>query len=85
MISESSKFGNGRPRQPKAQPSFKMVFLSVLGLTFLCLLISVYVSIHIDSGAKNVDAMKSLNEKLLSVFTLGCGAIIGLLGGKTLN
>jgi len=66
-------------------PLFKMVFISVLGLTILCLLLSVYISIHLDSGAKNVEAMKSLNEKLLSVFTLGCGAIIGLLGGKTLN
>ena len=71
--------------EPVTPPVFKMVFLSVLALTLLCLLLSVYVSTHIYSGAGNVDAMKSLNEKLLSVFTLGCGAIIGLLGGKALN
>ena len=47
-----------RAGEPKTPPFFKMVFLSVLGLTFLCLLISVYVSIHIDSGAK-----RGCNEK----------------------
>lgn len=62
---------------------FTLVFFSVLGLTVLCLLLSVYVSSHLDAGASNVEAMKSLNEKLLSMSTLGCGAIIGMLGRKT--
>jgi hypothetical protein len=66
---------------PRASP-FTMIFVSVLGLTLICLFTSLYVSFHMDAGAKNLEAMKSLNEKLLSVFTLGCGAIIGLLGGK---
>ena len=43
-------------------PLFKLVFISVLGITLLCLLLSLYVSIHVDSGAKNVEAMNSLNH-----------------------
>lgn len=45
---------------------------------------SLYVSIQIDAKAANLEAMKNLNERLLSVLTLGCGAIIGLPGGKGL-
>jgi len=58
---------------------FKLVFLSVLLLTLLCLGISVYVSLY---GA--TPAAQNLNDKVLAVFNLGCGAIIGLLGGKSL-
>lgn len=61
-------------------PVFKLVFLSVLLLTLLCLGISVYISLQgVTQAAQN------LNEKLLAVFNLGCGAIIGLLGGKSLT
>jgi hypothetical protein len=61
-------------------PTFKLVFLSVLGITLICLMLAVFIALH-----QQTDATKNLNDKLLSVFTLGCGAIIGLLGGKTLN
>jgi len=61
-------------------PDFKLVFASVLSITFICLGVALYLTMQTPS-----DAIKSLNEKVLSVFTLGCGAIIGLLGGKALN
>ncbi len=61
-------------------PLFKMVFLSVLFLTLLCLGLALYLSLHQETAA-----IKNLNDKVLTVFNLGCGAIIGLLGGKTLN
>jgi hypothetical protein len=62
-------------------PVFKLVFASVLGITITCLLVSLYLS----TRQAPTEAINSLNEKVLSVFTLGCGAIIGLLGGKALN
>jgi len=80
--------------------TFTWVFVGVLGLTLLCLLGSGFVvwnmRAHIPTqaytnddtrqAAKAVsDALISLNEKLLSIFTLGCGAIMGLLGGKSLK
>lgn len=86
-------------RGPTAS-SFTWVFLGVLGLTILCLVGSALVltkmGTHIPTqaysnedtrqAAKQLsDAMVSLNEKLLSIFTLGCGAIMGLLGGKSLK
>jgi len=74
--------GNGNAAVVTLTPTFKLVFTSVLGLTVLCLCLAVYVSLFGGQGNKAVDA---LNDKLLSVFTLGCGAIIGLLGGRTLN
>jgi hypothetical protein len=40
---------------------------------------------HIDAGAGNVDAIKSLNEKLQSAFIRGARSIFGLLGTKALN
>lgn len=63
-------------------PTFKLVFLSVLGITFACLAVALYLSLHDDGTHKS---MQALNDKVLTVFNLGCGAIIGLLGGKTLN
>lgn len=61
-------------------PTFKLVFLSVLSITLLCLVLAVFLALREQN-----EATKNLNEKLLSVFTLGCGAIIGLLGGRTLR
>ena len=75
------------PSQTNAQatvtltPVFKLVFSSVLSITLICLIVSVFLALRTNPS----NTVKSLDEKVLSVFTLGCGAIIGLLGGKTLN
>lgn len=68
------------PHSGSQRPTFTMVFTAVLGITLLCLGVAIYLAQQPQS-----DAIRSLNEKVLSVFTLGCGAIIGLLGGKTFN
>ncbi len=60
-------------------PTFKLV-LSVLAITLFCLVLEVFLSLREQN-----EAVKNLNEKLLSVFTPGCGAIIGLLGRRTLK
>lgn len=56
------------------------VLLAVVLIVILCLAVSVYVTTLPDSPAA-----RSLNEVVLSVFQLACGAIIGLLGGKALS
>jgi hypothetical protein len=61
-------------------PVFKLVFSAVFFITVLCLGVAIYLALHQPN-----EEIKALNEKVLSVFTLGCGAIIGLLGGKALN
>jgi threonine/homoserine/homoserine lactone efflux protein len=60
--------------------SFKLVFASVVCITLVCLAVAMYLAQQPQS-----DAIKSLSEKVQSVFTLGCGAIFGLFGGKTLR
>jgi len=59
---------------------FKLVFASVFAITILCLLVSIYLTSRPDNPAA-----RALNDTVLSVFKLGCGAIIGLLGGRTLS
>lgn len=65
---------------PEQGPNFRFVFGSVLGLTLLCLAVAVYLVLEPQS-----EAIKSLVEKVISVFTLGCGAIFGLISGRTLR
>jgi len=61
-------------------PTFKLVFLSVLGITVLSMMIGCYlVTVHAES-----DAGKALMTTCMTTFKLGFGAIIGLLGGKTM-
>jgi hypothetical protein len=66
-------------------PAFKLVFLSVLGLTILSLLIGcTLVGLTITTGRAMADPEKVMLDLCTSTFKLGFGAIIGLLGGKAL-
>jgi hypothetical protein len=61
-------------------PVFKMIFVSILGLTVLCLGIACsLVALEKTSGEGKV-----LFELCATAFKLGFGAIIGLVGGKAL-
>lgn len=90
------KNGSGAP----PESTFTKVFVGVLILTILCLVGSGLVVWNLRShiptqaytnddtrlAAKQVsDALMDINQNLLSIFTLGCGAIMGLLGGKSLS
>jgi hypothetical protein len=59
---------------------FGVALLSVLGITILCLVVALYLTLQPQS-----DAVKELSGKVLSVFMLGCGAIIGLLSANKLR
>ena len=72
-----------QPDTTELQPQgakFSLVFSSVLGITVLCLGVAIYLVERPQS-----DAIRSLTDKVIAVFTLGCGAIFGLLGGKALR
>lgn len=62
--------------QISASPHFKMIFLSVLGLTIL--LLGADIALAIFSGAHTEDARVTCD----TLGKVGAGAIIGLLGGK---
>jgi len=61
-------------------PTFKLVFVSILGLSVLCLII---VCTLVGLGIKSEEG-KVLFELCATAFKLGFGAIIGLVGGKAL-
>jgi hypothetical protein len=72
-----------KPKNIYKTPSlsqFWILFFSVFALTIFCGVMSCYLSVHYAN-----DAVRSLNEKLQSVFTLGCGSIIGMLGARRLT
>ncbi len=61
-------------------PKFKLVFISVLGLTVICLGVAVVLAYDpIPSDSK-----RNLTETCLTMFKFGLGALVGLLGGKAL-
>jgi len=61
-------------------PTFKLVFVSILGLTILCLIIACSL---VGLGIKSEES-KVLFDLCATTFKLGFGAIIGLVGGKAL-
>jgi uncharacterized membrane protein (Fun14 family) len=66
-------------------PAFKLVFLSVLGLTILSLLIGcTLVGLTIRTARNMTPQENVMLDLCTSTFKLGFGAIIGLLGGKAL-
>ena len=60
-------------------PTFKLVFLSVVGITVLAMVLSCYLL----SGPKSEERTALMNA-FLTTWKLGFGAIIGLLGGKAM-
>lgn len=60
-------------------PRFRLVFLSVLGLTTLLLMADVILAITVKNSTPQVSDLIDLCSRLA---TIGFGAIIGLLGGK---
>ena len=79
-LDESSTAAASKQNTETGSASFKLVFAGVFVIVIVCLGVSVYLASQADNMLT-----RSLQEKVLSVFTLGCGAIIGLLGGKTLK
>jgi hypothetical protein len=66
-------------------PTFKLVFLSVLGITLLSVVLTCAVWAYgqqMPPGAWKPDS-DPLFQALLTTWKLGFGAIIGLVGGKT--
>ena len=61
-------------------PVFKLVFVSVLGITILSMFITcALVAVHNET-----DQGKALFELFASLTKMGFGAMVGLLGGKAI-
>ena len=61
-------------------PAFKLVLWIVVGLSILSFVASILLAVF----APPSDQTKNLIETGSTIFKMGCGAIIGLLGGKAL-
>jgi len=69
----------------RLSPAFKLVFLSVLGITILSLLIGCsLVGLAVRTSREMTAQENVLFDLCTSTFKLRFGAIIGLLGGKAL-
>jgi hypothetical protein len=62
-------------------PFFKLVFLTVLGLTLLSLLIDLCLVVTLKSPSSEA---KSLIDACSTTWKTGFGAIVGLIGGKAI-
>lgn len=81
-----AEVGNSPVASPNAttltvtlSPMFKMVFLSVLGITIL----SMFIACALVAAHNETDQGKALFELFASLTKMGFGAMLGLLGGKT--
>jgi hypothetical protein len=70
----------GDDHMPLGSRDFSLVLVCTLFIAVLCLAVAVYLTTLPPS-----QTVKSLIDKVMSVFTLATGAIIGLLGGKALG
>ena len=66
-------------RQTTLTPAFKLVFLTVLGLTVGALIANIILVVAIPNP--NDDA-RTLIDTCSTIVKTGFGAIVGLLGGK---
>lgn len=72
-------------RTVRLSPAFNQIFLSVVGLTILCLLVAcVLIGLTMRTGRDMTAQETAMLDLCTSMFKLGFGAIIGLLGGKAL-
>ena len=69
-------------------PNFKMIFVSVLGLTFACLLIVILFA-FLGAPETELSKIPYIQQQLISMCNLGwqagLGAILGLIGGKAIS
>jgi hypothetical protein len=63
----------------RVPPLFKLVFLTVVALTLVMLVISLSLSIRYPHPNSNINGAISTTSTL---YKLGFGAIVGLIGGK---
>jgi hypothetical protein len=68
------------PAPPPISSRFKLTFISALGLTVLSAVIVVYLA----SLPNPTEEQKRLVEVFASSWKMGFGAVVGLIGGKTL-
>jgi hypothetical protein len=72
--------GGGPP--PSISQHFRLVFFGVLGLTVGSLVVSGLIATFVPNPS---DEAKAIFNVTLSIFQIGAGAVIGLIGGEALQ
>jgi hypothetical protein len=77
----STKASAVTPQTTVLTPFFKLVFLTVLGLTLLSIAIDLFLVMMVNNPSEQA---KSLIETCSTTWKMGFGAIVGLIGGKAI-
>ena len=68
--------------------NFKLVFLAVLGLTLLCLVITIWLAV-INSSNMTMAQVPEMQRRIFESCSIGWqsgfGAMLGLIGGKLIK
>jgi hypothetical protein len=80
---ENSSYSGEEPKKTSVVigPQFKLVFLTVLSITVLSLFISVFLVIFYSDPLS--PSKQSLIETCSTIWKMGFGCIVGLIGGKS--
>lgn len=73
--------GGSGPSSIILSPAFKWVFVGVMLLTLISLGTSISLAVFVKNPSPEI---KGLIETCSTTFKLGFGAVVGLIGGKTL-
>jgi hypothetical protein len=68
--------------QTKVDPTFKMVFWAIIVLSVACLATNILMAVLIEDPTAPVEHALEITG---SAWTVGFGAVLGLLGGKALS
>jgi hypothetical protein len=70
-------------KTPSISPKFKLVFLTAAGGTLFFFLVC--VGVHLAVGKEMSDPLKQIIDRTFDLVKIGFGAVVGLLGAKTLD
>lgn len=73
--------GDGGPPKINLSAGFKAVLLCVMALTLISLAVSVGLAVKYDSPTEHVTRLIEMSS---TMYRIAFGAIVGLIGGKSL-
>ncbi|GIJ50031.1 hypothetical protein Val02_69170 [Virgisporangium aliadipatigenens] len=70
----------GRTPDASVSPRFKLIFSTVVGLTVVSLILNVVLALFGGESAQ----VQAASEACSTAFKMGFGAIVGLIGGRSM-